>query len=63
MTGTPKCLACDSSQDEVPLVSLLYKGTAHWICPRHLPLLIHDPAQLAGRIEGAERMRPAEHHD
>jgi hypothetical protein len=41
----------------------VYWGAAHWICPQHLPLLIHDPARLAGKIEGAERMEPAEHHD
>jgi hypothetical protein len=63
MTETAECLACERSQDEVPLVSLVYRGTAYWICPQHLPLLIHDPAQLAGKIEGAERMEPAEHHD
>ena len=63
MTETPVCLACERSQDDVPLVSLVYRGVAHWICPQHLPLLIHDPAQLAGKIEGAERMEPAEHHD
>jgi hypothetical protein len=63
MTETPECLACERSQDEVPLVSLVYRGTAHWICPQHLPMLIHDPARLAGKIEGAEQMEPAEHHD
>ena len=63
MTDTPRCLACERTQDEVPLVSLVYRSAAHWICPQHLPLLIHDPAQLAGKIEGAERMEPAEHHD
>jgi hypothetical protein len=63
MTETPECLACERSQDEVPLVSLVYRDAAHWICPQHLPLLIHDPARLAGKLEGAERMEPAEHHD
>lgn len=63
MTEAPRCLACERSQDDVPLVSLVYRGAAHWICPQHLPLLIHDPARLAGKIEGAERMEPAEHHD
>lgn len=63
MTEAPRCLACERSQDDVPLVSLVYRGAAHWICPQHLPLLIHDPARLAGKIEGAERMEPAEHND
>jgi hypothetical protein len=33
------------------------------ICPQHLPLLIHDPARLIGKLPGAEKLRPADHHD
>jgi hypothetical protein len=66
MTDTPpepRCLACDRTQDVTPLVNLEYRGTRAWICPQHLPILIHDPTQLAGRLPGAEDLRPAEHHD
>jgi hypothetical protein len=41
----------------------VYQGSSHWICPQHLPLLIHDPARLAGKLDGAESMEPAEHND
>ena len=58
-----QCLACGRSQEQVPLVSILYRDRQHWICPQHLPLLIHDPSRLAGKLEGAERMVPADHHD
>jgi hypothetical protein len=34
-----------------------------WICPQHLPLLIHNPQQLAGKLAGAENLKPADHHD
>ena len=63
MTEKLTCLACNRSQRDVPLVSLVYQGSPHWICPQHLPLLIHDPARLAGKLDGAETMEPAEHHD
>ena len=63
MTEKLTCLACNRSQSDVPLVSLVYQGSPHWICPQHLPLLIHDPARLAGKLDGAETMEPAEHHD
>jgi len=63
VTDKPMCLACNRSQDDVPLVSLVYQGSSHWICPQHLPLLIHDPARLAGKLDGAESMEPAEHND
>ena len=58
-----RCLACGMPQDEVPLVGLVYRDEPRWICPRHLPLLIHDPGSLAGKLEGAESMEPADHHD
>jgi hypothetical protein len=63
MSDTPTCLACGQTQDQTPLVALTYLGRAHWICPQHLPVLIHDPAKLVGRLAGAERLRPADHHD
>ena len=57
------CVACDRGSEEIPLIQLEYRGEEFWICPQHLPVLIHDPNRLAGRLAGAERMEPAEHHD
>ncbi len=57
------CLACDRTDAEVPLIRLRFRGGEYHICPQHLPLLIHDPAQLIGRLPGAESLEPAEHHD
>lgn len=57
------CLACGESSDRIPIVQLHYLGHEIGICPRHLPILIHDPTQLAGRLAGAEQMEPADHHD
>ena len=56
----PECLQCERSSDEVPLLRLEYQGEETWICPQHLPILIHKPAQLAGRLPGAERLSPSE---
>jgi len=61
--GAKVCVACGRGPEETPLLALEYRGAAFWICPQHLPVLIHDPAQLTGRLPGAERLRPAEHHD
>ncbi len=57
------CLACGRNSDETPLVVLEYRGARLSICPQHLPVLIHDPAQLIGKLPGAENLRPADHHD
>lgn len=58
-----RCLACQRGTDETPLVHLEYQDSALWICPQHLPILIHDPAQLIGLLPGAEHLSPADHHD
>jgi hypothetical protein len=57
------CLVCKRPSEEVPLVSFKYQGADLWICPQHLPTLIHDPAKLAGLLPGAEKMVAADHAD
>ena len=58
-----KCLACQRDSRATPLIKLEYLDKPYWICPQHLPILIHDPARLIGALPGAERLEPAEHHD
>ena len=58
-----QCLLCERSTDVTPLIPLEYREERLWICPQHLPVLIHDPGQLVGRLAGAENLKPAEHHD
>lgn len=59
----PVCVACSRSEYEVPLVSFRYGGNEYHICPQHLPVLIHNPQALTGRLPGAEGMEAAQHHD
>ncbi|MBP1605586.1 MAG: hypothetical protein H6Q08_960 [Acidobacteria bacterium] len=66
MPTTPsdaRCLACQRGSHDTPLIRLEYLDKPYWICPQHLPILIHDPARLTGTLPGAERLEPAEHHD
>ena len=58
-----RCVACDRDEEHIPLIPVRYRAMKLWICPQHLPILIHDPTRLAGRLPGAEEMEPAEHHD
>jgi hypothetical protein len=64
MTSQPEvCIYCGQSSDQVPLIALRYRGAGAWICPQHLPILIHKPAQLAGKLPGIENLAPPpEHH-
>ena len=52
------CLNCNRSEIQVPLVSLRYTAKPFWICPGCLPILIHHPERLAGKLEGVERLSP-----
>ena len=62
-TNNQKCLVCDRDSTVTPLLAIEYRGSQYRICPQHLPVLIHDPAQLAGKLPGAENLKPADHHD
>lgn len=46
------CLNCGRTEQEVPLVSLRFRGEPRSICPQCLPLLIHHPERLAGKLAG-----------
>ncbi len=59
----PLCLLCGRTEHQVPLIALAYRGGRHWICSQHLPVLIHEPGALVGRLPGAEGLAPAEHQD
>ncbi|MEW5797824.1 MAG: hypothetical protein AB1728_02350 [Bacteroidota bacterium] len=58
-----QCIACDRTQEQVPLITITYQNKTFYICPQHLPVLIHNPQMLTGKLPGAEGMQPAEHHD
>jgi hypothetical protein len=60
---TKNCLSCNRSENEIPLVTLTYSSKPAYICSHCLPLLIHHPEQLIGRLKGAENIPPAEHND
>jgi len=56
-----QCLVCDRTDQQVPLIQLLYGGQSYWICPQHFPILIHEPEQLAGKLPGVEQLAPHHH--
>jgi hypothetical protein len=55
------CLNCGRTANEIPLLSLEYRGEARNICPQCLPVLIHKPQNLVGKLPGAENLAPANH--
>lgn len=57
------CVLCERGSSQVPLIALEYRGGGFRVCPQHLPVLIHDPAQLVGLLCGAEELQPSAFKD
>jgi hypothetical protein len=55
---TKNCLNCDRNEKEIPLMNISYHEETFYICPQCLPVLIHKPQDLAGKLEGAENFPP-----
>lgn len=55
------CLSCDRSESVVPLLQLRFQGEEVLICSQCLPVLIHKPGKLVGRMRGAEEIGPSPH--
>ena len=51
-----ECVFCKRDDNQVPLVQLSYMKKSYWICPQHIPILIHEPSKLADALPGAENM-------
>jgi hypothetical protein len=59
--STPACLVCQQTNQQIPLLPLIFGDETYYICPSHLPVLIHQPQKLAGLLPGAEKLQPHEH--
>lgn len=58
------CVNCDKNENEAPILRLRFSGEDAAICSSCLPILIHKPDRLIGRLKGAERISPSSHsHD
>jgi hypothetical protein len=57
-----KCIQCERTSEQVPLIRLEYKGSEYSICPEHLPILIHQPAKLEGKLPQAGEWHSGENH-
>jgi hypothetical protein len=51
-----KCIHCERTSDEVPLLTLNYAGKEYFICSQHLPVLIHKPHELIDKLPGASNL-------
>jgi hypothetical protein len=56
----PICIYCVQNDQTVPLLLFQYHSKQYWICPQHLPILIHKPDLLADKLPGLELLRLSE---
>ncbi len=54
------CVNCERTVEQVPLLSILHRDGAAYICPQCLPILIHKPDALGGKLGGVESLQPPE---
>jgi hypothetical protein len=52
----PACVLCGKADTELPLIKLTYNSGDYFLCPEHMPMLIHQPTALVGKLPGAENM-------
>lgn len=53
-TAKGACIVCEADSDSTALIPFEFKGKSYHVCAQHLPVLIHKPEQLVGRLPGAE---------
>ena len=59
-----QCVNCGRTEAEIPVLHFQFKGQAHDICTNCLPILLHKPERLVGRLPGLEGLAPSPHsHD
>ena len=57
MSNTKECLVCKTSATEIPVTKFYYQESEFYICPQHIPVLIHKPQELVGLLDGADNMQ------
>ena len=47
-----QCLNCGKTDQQTPLLTLIFQGETKHICAQCLPILIHKPQQLTEKLPG-----------
>lgn len=57
-----KCLYCERTSQEIPLIPFNYKGQDYHVCTAHLPMLLHKPEMFEGKLADAGKWSEGEEH-
>lgn len=60
-----KCVFCERTSDEVPVIAFEYRDETYHVCTGHLPTLLHKPELFSGKLPEAGRgwSHGEVHHD
>ncbi|KGL63503.1 hypothetical protein PHEL85_0539 [Polaribacter sp. Hel1_85] len=50
-------MVCKKSSTETPVTKFYYQESEFYICPQHIPVLIHKPHELEGLLDGADKLQ------
>jgi hypothetical protein len=56
MSNVKACLVCKKESTETPVTKFYYQESEFYICPQHIPVLIHNPQELVGLLDGADKL-------
>jgi hypothetical protein len=56
-----KCVLCEKSSDQIPVIAFEFKGVTYHVCTAHLPALLHKPQLFASKIAEAGKDWSGEH--
>ena len=57
MNKVRECLVCKASSTETPVTKFYYQESEFYICPQHIPVLIHNPQELVGLLPDADKLK------
>lgn len=57
MSTIKECIVCKKSSNEIPVTKFYHKESEFYICPQHIPILIHNPQELIGILDGADKLK------
>ena len=53
-----RCINCAQSEMERPLIRLQYSRRAAWVCSGCMPVLIHQPQEMAQKLMALDQDTP-----
>jgi len=56
MSEVKECIVCKKTSVEIPVTKFYYQESNFYICPQHIPILIHNPQELVGLLAGADKL-------